>query len=329
MDEIEALFATLERIAGDPTFDKLMDDIKEMNQYLRSDPCSENEANDIIKGLRKQLRDANMDNAPIKVTGRVYMQDLVDDYDPDKELDPEFATSFVAQDMSLEGFTILTDEDAAPQIYLRASTLIEKAGDDMDEDDEDDDDLLVECVIPLKDEVSVVFEGMSAARSAAWLEIYQPEVKEELDVRLANCDFETEAVMALRDMKVPVADLNSEEISELKSHLRLYTASLVEFEKSALYVAELIGQAGIHNEATNLNEVHTIRSQDETFLAIRSIEYALNSHETQLEPLINAVLVGAKKHEEYVAYIPPNTFYSLISLREERRQAIRDRKAAK
>lgn len=325
MNEIEALFDNLERLAGDPVFDGLMADVQEMNDYLQLHPIEEGEAEEIEFDLNAKLYETHITGgSPLKVSGTVYILNDEDEGDGVPELDRETQTEYRAYDMMLLQFKILTS-GGQPQIYLCADGLIQE---DQEDDDEEPEETYVTYVIPMDGQTVVSYEGESKERSGAWLEFNHPEVKEELEQIVGNANSETEAVMALAGFKIEAANLSDEDLLEYTTHLRAFTKSLIEFEKYPLYVAELIGEVSVYDEGENTTIKDTITSVDETIVGLNKIDFTLSDDEQWLEPVVDA-RIRRGKQSELSMQIPPATFYSLISIIDERQKAIDARKGKK
>lgn len=317
MDEFERTVAELETLFEDPGFKKAVDEVLLVNDLLRDEPTSEDDARAIIKDLNERWREAGYRNKEMFVTGSVSIGGTGDTVEYG-DINTASATQFNDYPFISDGFRMIISPEERDGVLSISQEVIMTGRIEYD----DESEYSVEgksndvCSIRLVPETHIEFKKMTASKAAAWLELYYPDTKRAIDQYAVYADNECEMTEDLRDNPLPPADQNPKEARMQKRAIQTYIDSVVSYERFVPYLVELFGECELYDAHEMTWEKKSIMSNVKSMVVIDSLVVKIDKQSRDFHFSFRGWLLSSNKTEATLMKLPLQTIISMESGRE-------------
>jgi len=312
MDEFERTIAELEAIMTDPELDKLLSDARDLNIMLADMPVSDVDSYLLVDDLNKQWIDKGFMNKRMHVTGSVRVGGNYGDVEHVSEIDTRELTDHA---FTSRGFTLLNvmHEDADSfrinqQLVMKGRIALE--GGEYQNGVGND-----ECAIILDPTTLIECRERTPAKVAAWLEIYYPEIKQQVDACLVGAEDEAGALTLLAQTSLSMDGVTKRERKEQKLYLESYIREELQFETHVPYIVEFLGECKEFDRQTRTFIPMTIMSRHKCFASVGDVGVRRKKGTNEYEVWIGVTLIGNDKTGYKILRMPASTVYSMESIR--------------
>jgi hypothetical protein len=236
----ESHFTELDQALHDPYITRVIKDARELNELLKTEYTTKDEARDIVQRL--DLMWGPLVGSSMRVSGNVSF------LTPERELETKYYDDSV---MLSKGFTISDDEDGPSsqlgrQIRLSFWMEIPEEMKDSYSEVTQGTHLIGGAEI---EQVDLVASGVSFERAKAWLTVFNPEIINEIDTYLYNAENgPVDALLALQDYTVGYLDLDEETKNTTLECIGVYLRDVLRLEDELPYVAAISGRIIVKDE---------------------------------------------------------------------------------
>ncbi len=326
-DQEHNFFADIEKVVTDPVFTQTFDEIHTYNQLLADMPIDTEEAKILMTKINQDWHTNGFAGKELTLSGVAYVGVAPKEIDSTTTLYDENKTTFIHQPIRSQRFCLLSrpiiDDDGVhidQRIMLHAYTLIDGEGGIEQED----------CTVLIEPETIFEYDGMTPSRASAWLEVYYPELKQEIDMTAVNNDTDAATIMGLKNIPIPLDNLSKTNTKELVKNLDAYLNHALNFDIEIPYVTELLGQVRIFNpfmeSVKGKYRNTTIMSQEASLVIITRIHFKPNQTKDELDLWLYGRLIIPSTNSSMIIQIPKDTILSLHSGREMLRQQFHEMK---
>ena len=312
MDEFERTIAELEAIITDPELDKLLSDIRDFNTMLADMPASDVDSYLLVDDLNKQWIDKGFMNKRMYVTGPVYVGGNYGDVENVSGIDTRELTDHV---FTSRGFTLLNVMSEDSEDFHIYQQLVMKGRIALDGEAYQEGVGNDECAVILDTSTFIECRERTPAKVAAWLEIYYPELKQEIDACLVGADDEAGALRLLAQASLSMDGVTKRERKEQKLYLESYIREELQFETHIPYIVEFLGECKEFDKQTRTFIPMTITSRRKCFASVGDLGVRRKKGTNEYEVWIGATLIGNDKTGYKILRMPASTIYSIESIR--------------
>jgi len=313
MNEFERTISELESLYVDPVLGELISESKDVNELVSAQPITDIESQALVIDLNARWRDAGFYNKKMFVTGTTMVGGNIHDVDHVFENGINTGTDFVNKAFQARGFTMRntiteTNQGIAvrQQLLLRGRMEIKsKSGVDGIENEE--------CGIVLDANTMIECREKTPAKVAAWMEVYHPEAKAEIDYSVVEAKNESQATMALRELTLPMQGYGKKELKQQKSYIETYLNAVNRYDLHVPYVVELLGDCQIFGDGGFKDQV--ITSEHKTLVLLSDLFLRPDEVTRTFKVCVSGSLIGNNKSKIDVMNMPLETIMSIESMR--------------
>ena len=314
MNEFERTISELESLFVDPVLGKLISNAKEVNEIVSAQPITDTESKSLVEDLNAQWRDGDFYNKKMYVTGEVFIGGHFRDVDYIDDESEGRSNELVGHAFQGHGFSMRSSITATPdgmmvsqQLLLRGRTEVKSKTGIGGVDNE-------ECGIVLAGDTMIECREKTPAKVAAWMDVYQPEVKADIDYSIMESDNEAVATLALQELSVALQGHGKKELKQQKEYIEAYLNSVQKYEQHVPYAVELIGECQILGEGGFKDDV--ITSEKTSFVLLSELYLKENDDTGEFTPWARGSLIGINKQKIDAIRMPLQTIMTIESTRD-------------
>jgi len=318
MNEFERTFSEIESLFADPILGKIISDAKEVNEIVSAQPITHAESVQLVEDLNAQWRAGDFYNKKMYVTGEVFIGGNfhnVDYIEQDGEGSKNEHTPlrFQGHGFSMRNTSVMTPDGmtVTQQLLLRGRTEVKSKGDVEGVSNE-------ECGIVLASDTIIECREKTPAKVAAWLDVYNPDVKAEIDYSIMEADNEASATLALRELVISIEGHGKKDVKQQKTYIEAYLNAVNKYEQHVPYAVELLGECQILGDGGFHNRI--ITSENTTFVLLSELFLEENTETQQLKPWVRGSLIGTDKQKIEAIRMPLETIMAIESTRDAYRK---------
>lgn len=174
--------------------------------------------------------------------------------------------------------------------------------------------------------VQLEFVAMSYERARAWLEVFTPDILNEIDETVLNGDGDTEAVIfRLQELNLDLSHLTPEDRERAGQFLSIYLGNVIACDTEVPYIAQVAGRILAKDDQGD-DAFMTLLSTDKVFLYThRLLVLSLGEGRTDtgtIENLKTEIYIDATiapnhgvHQQSYKAFVPLDSINHLESIR--------------
>lgn len=312
MDDLEQEFIELEGTISDPVFEAIIADTRELNHLAGDENIPESELIRAATALNQRWCDSGLNRAEIYVSGHVI---LGEEPSYDQRMTYQHALeSYYYIHKPLHGSRIGLMQTVTPTeegIVSAYQFIVE--GEILVEDDTVEGGTVRQWGQVAVDEQNIFeYESLTPARANAWLDVYYPDLKEELVGLLVAADTEVEATLLLAQQLFPVTDMAKIQRKELQKHLEVYLNDYLRYDQNVPYLAEVLGTCEMLPDGAGTFKDYDIQDGAPNLFIIKELFFRHDKSLQQLTPWITGSLL--KKNNKLIPIrFPLDAVYNLTS----------------
>ncbi|MBC7459444.1 hypothetical protein H7200_01885 [Candidatus Saccharibacteria bacterium] len=316
MNEIERALSDVESLFVDPALNQFLNDAKDMNEIVREKPISDDEARSLLDEMNQQWRDASFYDQKMYVTGDMYVGGQFHEVEYQDTSLEAYKNTMVNQSFKAHGFSLInmvSEDDngvnVQQQLVLRGVIKTQ--------DEAGIKGISYEnCGIILDRDVIIECKARTPAKVAAWLDVYYPEVKCDIDQSLSSATNEADATMNLRELSIPMIGTKKSEIKQQQKYIELYLRHNNRYEQYVPYLVELLGECQIFTHDNGGFVDSTIMSERKSLLLIANLFVRTDYTAREFMICAEATLIQSGKKRAQLINMPLKTFMSIESTRD-------------
>lgn len=315
MNEAERILVEVESVVVDPDFKHVLKNAEDINNLVREiGSVNELEATALIEDLNREWADLKFAERMLHVNGNVYMGETIGDIvyasrngAPVSLNDGKvYSTKFYMESVPV---TVGTAIDVQQQVLLRGYVRYDIGSGENGRQHE-------ECSIPLNEEATIEYRGMTAKKAERWLDVYHQDAKIEIDQALLQADNEAEALLNLKDVQLPKWEKNKKESRNLRKVLEAYLGESLKFEQDIPYRASLYGMFMQLNTETNEWDDVEFEGLQKSLLKISTPLVEKGIQEERYVLYVSAKIIEARGKKPRYVRIPVEAFETLETGRD-------------